>query len=211
MAARGGLTQLIWIPEALEAVDEAQAALVAGLQAANVGHGVEVVRAPLEAFKAYVLDQLQPPPPPLPVPVAPQDARRVYLVHDRGDREAVGPLHAELDRLGYVVMLPLGEGSEAEAREVHETSMVLCDAVIIYYGTATEHWVRMKLFDLVKAPGWGRRVPFRATAVWVAEPATPHKAAYATDEALVLDATGGFAPAVLAPFLAQLASATPGR
>ena len=30
----------------------------------------------------------------------------------------------------------------------------------------------MKLFDLLKAPGWGRRVPFRATAVWVAEPAT---------------------------------------
>ena len=51
--------------------------------------------------------------------------------------------------------------------------MVLCDAVIIYYGTASEHWVRMKLFDLVKAPGWGRRGPFRAKAVWVAEPVTP--------------------------------------
>ena len=108
-------------------------------------------------------------------------------------------------------MLPLGEGSEAEAREVHEMSMVLSDAVIIFYGGASEHWVRMKLFDLLKAPGWGRRVPFRATAVWVAEPATAHKLAYTTDEALVLRATGGFAPATLGPFLDQLAAAVPGR
>ena len=60
---------------------------------------------------------------------------------------------------GAWCILPLGEGTEAEAREVHEASMVLCDAVIIFYGTASEHWVRMRLFDLVKAPGWGRREP----------------------------------------------------
>ena len=108
-------------------------------------------------------------------------------------------------------MLPLGEGSEVEAREVHETSMVLSDAVIIFYGTASEHWVRMKLFDIVKAPGWGRRVPFRAAAVWVAEPTTPHKPAY--------DDRRGDGPrwdrrrrvAVLEPFLAQLARTATGR
>ena len=104
-----------------------------------------------------------------------------------------------------MVLLPLGEGTEVEAREVHEAAMVLCDAVIIYYGTASEHWVRMKLFDILKAPGWGRREPFRATAVWVAEPTTPHKLACETDEAMVLQGTSGSARAVLEPFVAQLA------
>ena len=52
--------QLIWIPEGLETADDEQAALVAELQSANIGPGVEVVRAPLEAFKAYVLDLLRP-------------------------------------------------------------------------------------------------------------------------------------------------------
>ena len=107
-------------------------------------------------------------------------------------------------------MLPLGEGSEAEAREVHETSMVLSDAVIIFYGAASEHWVRMKLFDLVKARGWGRSAPFRAAAVWVADPVTPQKAAYETDEAMVLDATRRRRGA-LEPFLDRLASAATGR
>jgi hypothetical protein len=158
-----------------------------------------------------VLDLLRSPSPPPVEPAATGDGQRVYLVHDRADREAIGPLQTELERRGHVVMLPLGEGSEVEAQEVHETSMVLCDAVIIFYGAGSEHWVRMKLFDLLKAPGWGRSVPFRAKAVWVAEPATAPKLSYTTDEALVLRATDGFAPATLGPFLDQLVSAVPGR
>jgi hypothetical protein len=210
-AARGGLVQLIWLPDGLETTDEAQASLVTGLQEADIGSGVEVVRAPLEAFKAHVLDLLRPAPPKPVEPVVSSDGQHVYLVHDRGDRDAIGPLQAELERLGHAVMLPLGEGSEAEAREVHEMSMVLSDAVIIFYGSASEHWVRMKLFDILKAPGWGRRAPFRAKAVWVAEPATPHKLSFTTDDALVLCATGGFAPASLEPFVDRLAAAVPRR
>ena len=208
-AAQGGLRQLIWIPDGLETTDDEQAALVAGVQSEQIGSRVEVVRAPIESFKSHVLDVLRPPPA-APGPAA-HGGCRVYLVHDRGDREAIGPLQAELERHGNIVVLPLHEGSEAEVREVHEASMVLSDAVLIYYGTASEHWVRMKLFDLVKAPGWGRKMPFRAQAVWVAEPATASKAGYTTDEALVLDATGGFSTHVLEPFIAQLASTVAGR
>lgn len=220
-AARGEVMQLIWIPETLETIDDAQAALVAALQMADIGLGVEVVRAPLEAFKAYALDQLHatpaassrlPPAAPSSAPPAVAvavDATRVYLVHDRRDREAVAALHDELERHGHVVMLPLGDGTDVEVREVHENSMVLSDAVIIYYGAGTEHWVRMKLFDLVKARGWGRSLPFRATAVWIADPPAPQKTAYDTNEAMVLHASGGIA--ALGPFLDRLGSSPPGR
>jgi hypothetical protein len=205
VAAGGKLVQLIWIPEGLDIADDEQAALLSDLQSANIGRGVEVVRAPLEAFKAHVLDQLRPPPEPPVDPVLPQGCTRVYLAHDRGDQGAIGPLHAELERLGCMVLLPLGEGTDVEAREVHEAAMVLSDAVIIYYGTASEHWVRMRLFDILKAPEWGRRQPFRGTAVWIGEPTTPHKLAYETDEAMVLHGTAGAPRAVLEPFVAQLA------
>jgi hypothetical protein len=210
-ASRDGLVQLIWIPDELNSDNETQAALIEGLQAADVGAGVEVIRAPLESFKAHALNRIAPPPPP---PVAPEvkgEAKRVYLVYERDDREPAAILQKQLEALGHVVMLPLSEGAETEAREVHESSMVLSDAVLIYYGNATEHWVRMKLFDLVKAPGWGRTEPFQAKAVWVAAPATPHKETYATNEALVLDATSNPGPSALEPFLTQLASATTGQ
>jgi len=209
-ARRGELRQLIWIPDGREPIDGEQESLVAELQSADLGTSVEVVRGPLDMFKAHLLELLCPPPEPPAAPTSHQ-GRHIYLVHDRDDHDAIGPLHAELERLGHTVLLPLREGSEAEVREVHETSMVLCDAVVIFYGTASEHWVRMKLFDLLKAPGWGRRAPFQAAAVWVEGPPTPTKAEYETDEALVLDATVGFTPAVLAPFLAQLAQTAAGR
>ncbi len=106
--------------------------------------------------------------------------------------------------MGHVVMLPLAEGAESEAREVHQESMVYCDAVLIYHGSASEHWLRMKLFDLLKARGWGRAEPFQAKAVLMGPPSTAHKASFATREALVLDATGDSSVSVLEPFLAQL-------
>ena len=68
----------------------------------------------------------------------------------------------------------------------------------------------MKLFDLIKAPGWGRSEPFLAEAVMVAPPVTPHKTTYATGEALVLDARGGVDPEALEPFLTRLASVATG-
>ena len=77
--------------------------------------------------------------------------------------------------------------------------------MIIYYGIASEHWVRMKLFDILKAPGWGRREPFRADRGLGSEPTTPNKLAYATDEAMVLHGASGATRAVLEPFVAQLA------
>ncbi len=92
VASRGDLVQLIWIPDGLETTDEAQAALVIGLQEADIGSGVEVVRAPLDAFKAHVLERLRPPLPPPIEPTAPRDRLHVYLVHDRSDADAVGPL-----------------------------------------------------------------------------------------------------------------------
>ncbi len=211
VASRGGLLQLIWIPEELDAPEEAQAALIEGLQKADVGDEAEVVRASLERFKAYALERIAPPPEPAPVAAAaPGQAGRVYLVCDADDRAPAAAVQDQLEERGHVVMLPLGEGTESEAREVHETSMVLCDAVLIYWGNATEHWARMKLLDLLKAPGWGRSQPFQATAVLLAPPSSAPKATYDTNEALVLDATGGLGPSALEPFLAQLAAVPTG-
>lgn len=206
--AIGGETfhQLIWLADRAGAPEVEQATLIAELESADAGSRVEVVRSAPEAFKAHVLFTLgrataraSPP--------ETTGETRIYVVHEHEDRQAVASLRAELEARGHVVMLPLGHGTETEIREVHETSMVVCDAVLIVYGGATEHWVRMKLFDLVKARGWGRTAPFQAKAVWLAAPDTLEKRAYTTAEAEVLDADGGGGEgAALAPFLARLGS-----
>ena len=136
----------------------------------------------------------------------------MYLVHDRADREAVGALQAELERRGHVVMLPLGEGSEAEAREVHEASMVLSDAVIIFYG------------DHLGALGADEALRHREGTGLGTQRAVPgqgglgRRAGHAP-QGDVRDRRGpgprrrprGFVAVALEPFLAQLASVATGR
>ncbi len=207
-AAAGGLTQLIWLATDVAPEDDGQAALLGDLERSDLGPHAELVRSPLEAFKTYALELMDPPAAPPAAAPAPAGGKRVYLMHDPADRQEAVLLQEHLAALGHVAMLPLGEGTEAEMREIHEMSMVLSDAVLVYYGDATEHWVRMKLFDVLKAPGWGRQEPFQAQAVLLGPPASPAKAAYSTTEALVLDATAGFQPAVLQPFLDRLAGPT---
>ncbi len=208
-ALDGGFTQLIWIRDGLDPVEDVQAGLVRDLEAADLGAGIELVRAPLESFKAYAMEQLSVSSPPETSLDAGTEGLRVYLVCDRDDRAAAETVRAELEAAGHTVVFPLGEGTEAEAREVHEMEMVLSDAVLIYYGTATEHWVRMKLFDLLKAPGWGRTTSFRAKAVYVAAPTTPEKDAYATGDALVVRAADAAESSPLEPFLAEMAASGP--
>jgi hypothetical protein len=132
------------------------------------------------------------------------DGRTVYLVYDQTDGEAADALQSAIEARGYHVVSPLTEGSESEVREVHETSMVLSDAVLIYYGKSTEHWVRMRLLDLMKVRGWGRTDPYLVQALWVGAPDTPHKAKLHVTQALVLNGIADPGPTTLEPFLARL-------
>jgi hypothetical protein len=202
-ASREALTQLVWMDDGLEAVEEEQIELIARVETTNSGGGVELVKAPLDRFKTHVLDIMSRKPSPT-TPETGPDGRTVYLVHDKADSEAAEALQSLIEARGYNVVSPLMEGSESEVREVHETSMVLSDAVLIYYGKCTEHWVRMRLFDLMKVRGWGRTEPYLAQALWVGAPDTAHKSKLHTTQALGLNGIADPRPAVLEPFLARL-------
>lgn len=203
-ASRDDLTQLIWLSEGLEAIEEEQIELIERLEATNVGSEMEVVRAPLGRFKAHVLEAMSRASSE-PTSESSSDGRTVYLVSDPVDRDAAGALQSQIEARGCHVLSPLMEGSESEVREVHETSMVLSDAVLIYYGKCTEHWVRMRLFDLMKVRGWGRTEPYQVQALWVGPPETSHKTNLRTTQALVLNAIDTPGLEALEPFLARLA------
>ena len=45
------------------------------------------------------------------------------------------------------------DGSEAEVLQDHKDNLLLCDALLIFQGRASEGWLRMKLRELLKLPG----------------------------------------------------------
>jgi hypothetical protein len=129
---------------------------------------------------------------------------RIYLICDKQDAEAAEPIQSYLIGSGYETTLPLMEGTDAEILEDHKDNLLLCDAVLIYHGCASEGWLRMKLRELLKLPGYGRTTPLLEKAIYMGGPVSPLKEKFKILEARVLRNYGDFDPAALEPFIAQI-------
>jgi hypothetical protein len=203
-------SRLIWMPPGLEPKDDRQKKFVVDLQTSFSSHnGSELLQVKLEDLKTII--QLKLAPKAKPAVVLPQsNTARIYLICDPTDVESVDPLYNYLLDQGYETTLPLMDGSAAEALEDHKENLLMCDAVLIFQGKASEAWLRMKLRELLKLPGYGRTTPLLDTAVYIGGPASAAK-----DRFRILERTiknyGDFDPATLEPFIAAITKAKGGR
>jgi hypothetical protein len=198
-------SRLIWIPPDLQPKDELQRRFVADLQNSFSSHnGSELLQVKLEDLKTVIRTKLAQKSKPATVVNQQAGASRVYLICDQQDVDAVEPVVNHLFEQRCEVTLPLLDGTESEVLNDHKENLLLCDAVLIYQGRASEGWLRMKLRDLIKLPGYGRTTPLAAKAVYIAAPESPSKERFKTLEAQVIKNYGEFAAAALAPFFAQI-------
>ena len=100
--------------------------------------------------------------------------------------------------------MPAFEGDEGEVRLLQQRDLCLCDAVLLYYGAGNDLWMRSKLREVQKSPGFGRRKKLLAEAIYVASPATPEKERISIQRIPIFHETEGFEPSCLEPFISQL-------
>jgi hypothetical protein len=209
LAAARGLPRLIWLPPEPEDADPRIKSLRERLVTdETLQAGTDLLAVPLEELKAAIHERLRPA-----RPEADEETSsliRIYLVCDRADLDRVQPIADYLFDQGFEVILPAFEGDEAAVRLDHQENLTLCEAVILFYGVASELWLRVKLRELQKVAGYGRTRPIQASAIWVDAPTSEAKERLRTREALVLrGGDGEFRPALLAPFLARIGRQTP--
>jgi hypothetical protein len=205
VAGERRLPRVVWIPPGLEAVESKQAEFVRRLESdAETQGGADVVRSLLEHLKAELEAKLAAQEPE--VQAAASEQTRIYVVGQEDDLEGHQAALDHLHDAGFELILPAFEGDPSALHRDHIDSLVFCSAVLILYGQADELWLRAKLRDLAKAPGYGRESPFRATAVYVAPPETAAKKRFRTHEARVLRAGEEFDAGILRPFLDDLES-----
>lgn len=211
-----GFLRITWIPPGLKPTEERQDRFIDGVRA-NPGQSgrSELLETSVEELKTFILDRLKKPAQEAPMAKPAQNGgsdgpARIYLICDPQDRPAIAALRKHLHDSGFEVVLPLGKGEPDQVREDHQENLRLCDAALIYWGGADEFWLRSKLRDLARARGLGRTGPFRASAVYIAEPASEEKQDFDTREAGLIRHEGPFSPTVLDPFIAQMKEAANG-
>jgi hypothetical protein len=205
--AAGGVSSVIWIAPDVEPDDERQRKFIEHLRTDSAVHATaEVLEIPIEDVKTLIYRKLTPPPSLPRIKTAYGniriDLKRVYLLCDQQDVDAVGPLTDHLFAAGYEVLQPIFDEDEAQTRIEHEESLRSADGVLLYYGAGSEMWLRRKLREMQKSAGLGRDKPWLARAIYVAQPATPQKERFRTLEATILhEPSGGFDAEILDPFV----------
>jgi hypothetical protein len=158
-------SRLIWIPTNLMHASERQKAFIENIKRdVEAQEGAEILQTSLEDFKNIMREELVDSVEK--ISITDTGGRAVYLMHDRIDNLEVKPFIDAIQAAGFKILLPQFEGDLLELRQKHIENLRNLDAAIIYKGKVNEQWVRMKALDLLKAPGFGRKKPIVAKAIF---------------------------------------------
>lgn len=180
--ANSKLQSIIWIPPSLDSKDDRQAGYIKGLKEGNsVTNKAEFAITTIEELQFIIEDKL--------VQKEAEEKTNsedsnisneetvpmIYLICDQPDLDNIIELEDYLFDKGCEVVLPVFDGDQAEIRLDHQENLKSCDAVVIYYGSGNDLWMRAKSRELLKIAGYGRKSPLHQKAVILAPEKTPSK------------------------------------
>ncbi|HNV29822.1 MAG TPA: DUF4062 domain-containing protein [Cyclobacteriaceae bacterium] len=157
-------SRLIWISQNLKNASDKQKSFIDTIKRdTEAQEGAEILQNPLEDFKNIMREEL----------LESQErksldegaGKSIYLVHDKIDVSEVRPFREAIEKSGFKVLTPAFEGELLEVRKQHIDNLRNFDGAIIFKGKVNDQWVRMKVLDLLKAPGFGRNKPIQGKAI----------------------------------------------
>ena len=211
---KGRFSRLLWIAPDTRLEDERQIQFIDHLRLdPAMMEGADLLETYFEELRSEVLDKLKRPPVPAPEAASVVQSPSLlsdcaphltlYFIHDHRDSEAASAWIGHL--FDHFEVLPsVFEGDEAEIREYHDENLRNCYGVLIFYGTTNELWVRRKLREVQKAPGYGRTKPAPAVGIVLAPPRNNEKDHFRTHDAIVIPQLDGLAPDSLQQFIDSL-------
>ncbi len=201
------LPRIIWMPKGLTPPESEhhQVEFLKHLQQESFQMGAELVQTSIEDLKSIILSQLEK----LErrkteEPDQKSEASYIYLICDEHDLEMIESLYNFLHDNGLEVLIPEFEGDAETIREAHEKNLLMCDAALIYYGSASETWVRSKVEDLSKALGLGRAEGIPNNLIYVGPPESMKKKLFKSHEPPFITNFNESIPDILGEFVVKI-------
>jgi hypothetical protein len=163
-------SRLIWLSPNFKVTEEKHHRFIEKLRREVEDTGrTEIFQTPYEDFKFLLKRTLPEIPERLTETIgieSDDQKKKIYLIYDKKDSKNVTPLINLVNKKGYEVLQPTFDGNLMDIRQLHIQNLVDFDGVIIYSGEVNEFWVRMKLLDILKSPGFGRLKPLDKKAIF---------------------------------------------
>lgn len=164
-AEQGKLKRLIWLSPDSKFNNEAQQAVVEQLKRdIEALQGAEFVQTPIEIFKTIIHNKLgtnQRLKYTVHSDFDKNEEKSVYLIYDQSYTNQVKSIESIFEKGNYKIYHPLFKGEQLEIVNKHRQALVNASVVCIYYANGNDAWIKSKLKDVVKAPGFGKTRPYQ--------------------------------------------------
>ena len=200
--------RLVWISPDLNVEDEKQILYLDQLKK-NIDNlqDAEIVQTPLEVFKTIVFNKASNSDNSLKRKLsqrARSETKSVYVVHGKEDLKQAKDLEEWAKKNSLEVLPSIFDGEQSDLVEKHRMSLAQCDGVVILYSHYNQQWLSSKLQDLKKAPGFGRKIPMSAKAIYMGLEDSNVKKIAVDNGLTVIENVGKFQSHLMTDFLNNL-------
>jgi hypothetical protein len=93
----------------------------------------------------------------------------IYFIHDLIDKKEAEEYIGYFGKRGFTVYTPVFSSDILQVRQAHQNCLKKFDIAIVFAAQANINWINMKILDILKSPGLGRKKPILGKAVYIPE------------------------------------------
>ncbi|MBL3655302.1 hypothetical protein [Fulvivirga sediminis] len=154
-------SRLIWISPYQNDSEDRHKDFIQNIKRDLSSADAEILEIPLEDFKGIIREEFTQQEPTSKnlkgTNGIVKNQKSIYLIYDKLDADEVASLKAQLFAEGYELLTPTFEGDIQTQQNLHIHNLIHFDSVIVFQYYVNDQWVKMKLLDLLKSPGFGRK------------------------------------------------------
>ena len=155
-------SRVLWLAPNLIYQSEKQKIFVDNLrQNADNLEGAELLEVPLEDLKVAVRRILLEKNTTIPQHNA-NAQKSIYLIYDKADESKIDNITTYCNNANLEILRPIFEGNLLDIRKNHINNLVNGDIALIFSHDTTPEWTKMKLLDLLKSHGFGRKKEWKS-------------------------------------------------
>lgn len=165
------LKRMIWIMPSGKNNESKQDKVIAYIkQESRLFLNSELLETPFESLKTYVHKYLSEHESDSKSAASVKSEKsNVFVIYENAVSESIKPLLDWLDKQNLSYCHPMFNAGPEETMPYYRKMLASCNSVLVFYTGENKIWLKTKVNDILKAPGYGRNEPFQSRILFTPE------------------------------------------